>query len=95
MYMLAANHLTEHGDHNGGVRGKTEGAEGICNNRKNNNINQPGPPELPRTRSSSKEYKWRDPWLQTYMYLKMALSGNNGNRGLCSCAGSMPKCLWE
>jgi hypothetical protein len=41
--MLAANHRTEHGDHNRGVRGRTEGAEGILNpiGRKNNNINQP------------------------------------------------------
>jgi hypothetical protein len=29
--MLAANHWTEHGDPNGGVRERTEGAEGVCN----------------------------------------------------------------
>jgi hypothetical protein len=29
--MLAANHLTEHGDPNAGVRGRTEEAEGDCN----------------------------------------------------------------
>ena len=28
MWMLAANHWTEHRDTNGGVRGRTEGAEG-------------------------------------------------------------------
>jgi hypothetical protein len=28
--MLAANHRTEHRDLNGGVRGRTEGAEGVC-----------------------------------------------------------------
>jgi hypothetical protein len=31
MWMLAPGHLTEHGDPNGGVRGKTEGAEGVFN----------------------------------------------------------------
>jgi len=31
MWMLAANHQTEHRDHNGGTRGRTEGAEGVCN----------------------------------------------------------------
>jgi len=31
MRMPAANHWTEHGDPNGGVREKTEGAEGVCN----------------------------------------------------------------
>jgi len=31
MWMLAAKHQTEHGDINGGVRGRTEGVEGVCN----------------------------------------------------------------
>jgi hypothetical protein len=29
--MLTANHQTENSDPNGGVRGRTEGAEGVCN----------------------------------------------------------------
>jgi hypothetical protein len=29
--MLVANHQTEHRDPNGGVRGRTKGAEGFCN----------------------------------------------------------------
>jgi hypothetical protein len=31
MQMLAANHWIEHRKPNGGVRGRTEGAEGACN----------------------------------------------------------------
>ena len=31
MQILAANHWTEQGDHNEGVKGRTEEAEGICN----------------------------------------------------------------
>jgi hypothetical protein len=31
MQMLAANHQTEHGDLNGGIRGRSEGAKEICN----------------------------------------------------------------
>jgi len=31
MWMLAANHWTEHGDPNGGIRVMTEGAKGVCN----------------------------------------------------------------
>ena len=31
------------------------------------NINQPDPPELPGTKPPTKEYTWRDPWLQTHM----------------------------
>jgi hypothetical protein len=34
---------------------------------KNNHINQPGLPELPETKPPTKEYIWRDPWLQPYM----------------------------
>jgi hypothetical protein len=29
--MLAINHWTEYKDPNGGVRGRTEGDEGVCN----------------------------------------------------------------
>jgi hypothetical protein len=29
--MLTAKHWTEHRNHNGGVAGRTEGAEGVCN----------------------------------------------------------------
>jgi hypothetical protein len=32
--------------------------------RKNNNINQP---ELPGTKPPTKEYAWREPWLQQHM----------------------------
>jgi hypothetical protein len=31
MWMLEANHQSEHGDPNGGVRGRTERAERVCN----------------------------------------------------------------
>ena len=31
MRMQAANHLTEHEDTNGSIRGKTEGVKGVCN----------------------------------------------------------------
>jgi hypothetical protein len=31
MRMLMDNHWTEHGDPNGGVRGRNEGVEGDCN----------------------------------------------------------------
>jgi len=31
MWMLAANHRAEHENCNGGVKGRTEGAEGVCN----------------------------------------------------------------
>jgi hypothetical protein len=35
--------------------------------RGNNSMNQPVPPELPRTKPSTKKYTWRDPWLQPHV----------------------------
>jgi hypothetical protein len=41
--------------------------KGFATHRKNNNINQPDHPELPGTKPSTKENKWRDPWLQSHI----------------------------
>jgi len=62
MRMLAANHWTEQGDPNGGVREKTEGAEGVCNTigRTTISTNQTSP-DLPRNKPPTNEYTWRDP----------------------------------
>jgi hypothetical protein len=30
MWIIAADHKTDHGNPNGGVKGRTEGAEGVC-----------------------------------------------------------------
>jgi hypothetical protein len=54
--MFTANHWTEHSVPNGGVRERTERAEGFETHRKNNNINQPDSPELPGTKTPTKEY---------------------------------------
>jgi hypothetical protein len=35
--------------------------KGLQPHRRNNNVNQPVPPELPRTKPPTKEYTWRDP----------------------------------
>jgi hypothetical protein len=70
--MLASNHWTAHRVPNRGVREGTEGFGGVCNSyRKNNNINQPDPPELPGTKPSTKEDTWRTP------------SYNQGEGGCC------------
>jgi hypothetical protein len=69
MQIPAANHWAEHGDPNGVVSGKTEGVEGVCNFIRIITIstNQtPLPPELLGT-TQTKEYTWRDPWLQLHM----------------------------
>ena len=83
MWMLATNLWTSFGDSNEGVRERTEADEGVCNN----NINQPDPPELPGTKPQTKEYTWKDPWLQMHMLQKMALSGINRKRGPWSHEG--------
>jgi hypothetical protein len=57
MRMLVANHLTDQGDPNGEVRGKTKGAEGVCNRIGKTTIsNNQTPPELPGTKPPTKEY---------------------------------------
>jgi hypothetical protein len=68
MRMLVANHLTEHRDPNGGGRGRTEGVEGFCKpiGRTTISTNQTTP-ELPVTKPPTKEYTWRNPWLQLHM----------------------------
>jgi hypothetical protein len=53
--------------------------------RKNNNTKQP---ELPGTKPPTKEYTWRDPWLQLK---KMALSDISGSRGPSCHEGMMPQ----
>jgi hypothetical protein len=41
---------------------------GLLPHRKNNNINQPDPPsELPGTKPPTKEYTWKEPWLQVHI----------------------------
>ena len=68
--MFTANHGTEHEDPNGGVRGRTDGAEGVFNPilRRTIPTNQTLlPPELPRTKPATQEYTWRDPWLQPHI----------------------------
>ena len=41
--------------------------KGFATHRKNNNINQPDPIEIPGTKPTTKEYTWRVPWLQPHM----------------------------
>jgi hypothetical protein len=40
---------------------------GLATHRKNNNINQPDPLELPGTEPPTKEYTWTDPLFQLHM----------------------------
>ena len=63
--MLATNLWSEHRVPNGGVRGRTKGAEEVCNpiGRTKLSTNQT-PPELPGTKPLTKDYTWRNPWVQ-------------------------------
>lgn len=58
-WMLTVNHCTDHGIPSGGKDWRSW--RSVQPYRKNNNINQP---ELPESKPSTKEYTWRDPWLQ-------------------------------
>jgi hypothetical protein len=48
MQMFAANYQTEHRDPNGGVRGRTEGAEGVYNPIGRTSISTKQTPRAPR-----------------------------------------------
>jgi hypothetical protein len=41
--------------------------KGFATHRKNNNSNQQDTPDLKGTKTPTKEYTWRDPWLQLHM----------------------------
>jgi len=60
---------------------------GLQTHRKNNNINQPDPLELPGTKPLTNEFTWSDPWLQPYMQHRMALSRINGKKTSWFCGG--------
>ena len=58
----------------GGIVEGTEGAEGGCSpHRGSNSVNRPDPPELLRTVSPTKEYKWRDPGCRPHMWQRLVL----------------------
>jgi len=63
MRMLTGNHGTEHWDPNGGIRERTEGAEGVCNSigRATLSINQTPNPEILGTKPPTNVSKWRNP----------------------------------
>jgi hypothetical protein len=69
--MIVVNHQNEHGDPSGGVTGRTEGAEGVCNpigRRTTISTNQASLlQELPGTKPPTKEYTLRNPWLQLHI----------------------------
>jgi hypothetical protein len=56
-----------------------------------NNMNQPETQELPGTKSPTKQYTRRDPWLQLHMQQRMALWNINERRGSWCCEGLMPQ----
>jgi hypothetical protein len=64
-----ANTKTKCGDPSGGIRGRTKGGEEVSNptGRTAISTNQTPLPKLSLTKPLTKEYTWRDPWLQLYM----------------------------
>jgi hypothetical protein len=69
MQILTADHWTESGEPNGGIRGRTEGAEAVCNliRRTTTSTNQTPHPKLPGNKPLTKGYTWRDSWLQMHI----------------------------
>jgi hypothetical protein len=68
MQMHTANNQTEHGNPMEKLGEGLTKLKGFGPHMKNNNINQSEPtPRAPRTKPPTKEYTWRDPWLQMHM----------------------------
>jgi hypothetical protein len=90
----AANHRTEHGVANGGVKGRTEGTEGVCNpiGRTTISANHTPPQSSQGNKPRTKEHMWRDSWLQLCMKQRKALSGINDRGSSWFCEGLMPHC---
>ena len=67
-----------------------KGSEEVCNpiGRTIISTNQTSP-VLSGTKPPTKVYTWRNPWLQSYMQQRIALSGINVRRGPWSCEVSM------
>ena len=87
--MLGVNHQTELREHGGEAARRTGG--GLQPHWKNNTdwLDYPVPPE---SRPPTKEWTWRNPWLQIHMLQRMALSDSNGRGGPWSLRGLMPQC---
>jgi len=61
-------------------------------NHKNNNINQPNPPELQETEPTPQKYTGMNFWLYPHKQQRMALLDINEKRGPMSCQGLLPQC---
>jgi len=59
--MLPANHWTEHGNSKEGLGEGLKEMKGFATPQKNSTVNQPDPPELPKTKPPTKEYTLRGP----------------------------------
>ena len=63
-WVLSANHGTEYKEE---LRKYPRRWRALKTYRRNYNMNQPVPPEFPGTKPPTKEYIWRDPWLQQHI----------------------------
>jgi hypothetical protein len=94
MWMLAANHQTEHRDHNGGVRRRTEGAEGVCNPIGRTIIlTNEMPLELPRTKPLNQRVHMEGPMAPSLICSRgWPYLASMGREAPWSCEGLMLQC---
>ena len=65
----------------GVARKRTQGAEGVCRVTEGPAMSHPVRPELPGTKSSTKENTWNYSSLQTHRQQKMVLFDTKGRKG--------------
>ena len=76
--------------YNGGARERTHGAEGLCSATEGTAMSHPVLPELPGTKSSTKEYTWNYSWLKTHRQQRMVLLDTKGRKGPWPWKNMMP-----
>jgi len=81
MGMLAANHQTEQGDHKGGVREGTEGAERVCNPiGRTKSTNQT--PRVPRDQTTNQRIHMKGPMAPAAYVAEDGLVCHQGGEGV-------------
>ena len=86
---LSTSHWTDHRVPNGGARERTQEDEGVCSTIGGTTIWATQYFQRPGTKTSTREFTWSYPWLQTHRQQRMALLDIKERRGPWSWKGSI------
>jgi hypothetical protein len=92
MWMLAANHWTEGGVPNGGVRERTEGAERVCNPIGRTTISANQSPQSSQELNHQPKVHMEEPMAPAAYVAEDGLIWHQIRRGPWPCKGLIPQC---